>query len=120
MSEQLPSPCPSKTCGFKKLNRPGCADLRKVTNPDDLPCEGVFSDIQGLTKGYDRSSEGPLAKPKNKEGELSLEELKARQRRLQEAVDNRVDEKGERVTKGVPPCEDALGRPIDRFGRPKR
>jgi hypothetical protein len=120
MSEQLPSPCPSKTCGFKKLHREGCNDLRKVKDPDDLPCSGLSSDLQELKKGYDRSSEGPSAQPKNEEGELSLEELQAKQRRLQEAVDNRVDSKDETVTAGQPPCEDGNGRPIDRFGRPKR
>ena len=63
MSEQLP--CPSKTCGFKKLNRESCNDLRKVKDPDDLPCSGLSSDLQELKKGFDRSSEGPLPKPKN-------------------------------------------------------
>ena len=65
----------------------------------------------------DRSSEGPQIAPKNENDELSLEQLRTRQQRLQEAVDNRVNEKGERVSKGVPPCEDGNGRSVDRFGR---
>lgn len=100
-------------CGFGKQRREVCVKPGKVKDNRDFPCYGSKMQPQVI----DRSSEGPQIAPKNENGELSLEQLRTRQQKLQEAVDNRVDEKGERVTKGVPPCEDALGRPVDRFGR---